>query len=100
MTSSAGSEHFDGLLEPDDRSPEGFAQIGGIRAVLVNPNAGRLVLTGDPTAFHDCDKRGCGSVEHKIAEFDVDGGLFYQDADGETADNKNTGNERDGGDAR
>lgn len=94
-TENTGREHFDGLLEPDDRSPDGFARIDGVRAVLANPRTGRLVLTGNPTAFHDCDKRGCGSTEHKIAEFDVDGELFYQETDGGTGDAGNTGSSRE-----
>lgn len=72
------NEHFDGLLDPDDRSPEGFARIEGVGSVLVDPTTGRLVITGEPSGFHNCDVRGCGSLDHKIAEFEVDGQLFYQ----------------------
>lgn len=71
-----GREHFDGLLTDDDRSPDGFKQVVGVNAVLVDPNTGRLVVTGSPNEFHDCDRRGCGSVEHKIGEFDVDKDVF------------------------
>lgn len=65
-------EHFDGILEDDGRSPAGYKVVSDVSAVLVDPNTGRLVLTGKPNNTHHCDRRGCGSVEHKIAEFDVD----------------------------
>lgn len=70
------SEHFDGILEDDARSPDGWKQVGGVTALLVNPDLGKLVITGRPNPTHNCDVRGCGSVEHKIAEFDVDAETF------------------------
>jgi hypothetical protein len=78
-TESDGAEHFDGLLESDGRSPDGYARLDGVAEVLANPRTGTLVLTGQPTAFHDCGVRGCGAVGHKIGEFDVDASLFMQD---------------------
>jgi hypothetical protein len=69
-------EHFDGILQDDDRSPDGYKKVSGVGAVLVDPNTGRLVLTGRPNDVHNCDRRGCGSVDHKIAEFDVDAEQF------------------------
>lgn len=78
-----GDEHFDALLEPADGSPDGYARLDGVADVLANPRTGTLVLTGQPTAFHDCDDRGCGSVGHKIGEFDVDASLFMQGDHGE-----------------
>lgn len=65
-------KHFDGVLEDDDRSPDGYKKVSDVGAVLVDANTGRLVLTGRPGEAHNCDRRGCGSVDHKIAEFDVD----------------------------
>lgn len=65
-------EHFDGVLQDDDRSPDGYKEVSGVGTVLVEPNTGRLVLTGRPNETHNCDRRGCGSLDHKIAEFDVD----------------------------
>lgn len=72
----SNSTHFDGLLTDDERSPDGFKEVEGVRAVLVDPNTGKLVLTGRPNQFHNCDRRGCGSFEHKIAEFDAEKSLF------------------------
>lgn len=91
------TEHFDGLIIPDERSPDGFAKIEGIGAVLVNADQGKLVLTGEPTPFHNCDQRGCGSLEHKIAEFDVNPELFYQESDKESQQ-ESVGTDNDGGD--
>lgn len=71
-----GVAHFDAVLTDDERSPAEFKKIKGVGAVLVDPNIGRLVLTGRPGEPHNCDLRGCGSVEHKIAEFDVEKTLF------------------------
>lgn len=70
------TEHFDGLLHNDNRSPNEFLKIDGVKAVLVDPNTGRIVITGKPNQTHNCDQRGCGSVEHKIGEFHVDKDLF------------------------
>jgi len=64
--------HFDGVLADDSRSPSGFMKVTGVTDVLINPNTGRVVITGRPNETHHCNQRGCGSVEHKIAEFDVD----------------------------
>lgn len=70
-------QHFDGVLIDDERSPAGFKKINGVGAVLVDPNTGRVVLTGRPSENgHNCDIRGCGSVEHKIAEFRTDRDVF------------------------
>lgn len=73
------TEHFDGVQTHDDRSPEGFVEVPGIEAVLINPADGRLVLTGAPDSegSHNCDERGCGTMNHKIAEFDVSSELFH-----------------------
>lgn len=68
----AVDQHFDGVLEDDERSPDGYKKVSGVGAVLVNLNTGSLVITGRPNDFHNCDRRGCGSVDHKIAELDVD----------------------------
>lgn len=65
------NSHFDGLLSDDERSPDGFKKVQGVGSVLVDPNTGRLVLTGKPNKFHHCDQIGCGSLEHKIAEFNI-----------------------------
>ena len=70
------SEHFDGVLVDNERSPAGYKELIGVAAVLVEPNTGRLVITGRPNELHNCDRRGCGSFEHKIAEIDVDRSLF------------------------
>ena len=75
-TTADVSEHFDGVLVDDERSPTGYKELIGVTAVLVEPNTGRLVITGRPNDLHNCDRRGCGSFEHKIAEIDVERGLF------------------------
>lgn len=72
----SGTDHFDGLLIDDERSPSSYKKVEGVTGVFVDPNTGKLVLIGKPNQFHNCDRRGCGSVEHKIAEFDVDKGLI------------------------
>lgn len=70
------SEHFDAKVVSDSRSPDGFEKILGDCTVLVDRNVGRVVLTGMPADHHNCDRRGCGTLEHKIAEFDVDKSVF------------------------
>lgn len=70
------SEHFDGVLTDDERSPDGFKRVDGAAAVLVDPNTGRLVITGRPNDLHNCDRRGCGALEHKIAELEIDRSVF------------------------
>jgi hypothetical protein len=81
-------QHFDGILQDDKHSPDGFKQIVGVGAVLVDTNTGRLVITGAPNDLHNCDRRGCGSIAHKIGEFEIDRGLFepmrnHREDDGE-----------------
>lgn len=71
MTSKDG-EHFDGVLEEDERSPDGFKKVDGVGAVLIDPVEGRLVITGRPSGEHNCDLRGCGTLEHKIAEWHIE----------------------------
>lgn len=73
------SEHFDAAVTDDERSPNSFEKVEGVAAVLVDRNTGRLVLTGssrEDYVGHNCDQRGCGSLEHKIAEFDINPDAF------------------------
>jgi hypothetical protein len=74
---SESREHFDGVLKDDERSPEGFELVDGATAVLVNADTGKLVIMGKPNETHNCDLRGCGSVGHKIAEFDIDKNVLH-----------------------
>lgn len=78
-------QHFDGILKDDKWSPDGYKKVTGVGAVFVDPNTGRLVLTGQPNETHSCDLRGCGSVDHKIAEFDVNEEQFGDHHDEEVA---------------
>lgn len=67
-----GTAHFDGVLSADRTTPDDFVKVEGVGAVFLDPSEGTLVMTGRPNDDHNCDVRGCGSVDHKIAEFDVD----------------------------
>lgn len=70
------SQYFDGVLIKDERSPKGYKKVKGSKNLFVNRDLGKLVVIAEPNKAHNCDQRGCGSFEHKIAEFNISNNLF------------------------
>lgn len=62
---------FEGILEDDSRSPKSWYKVKGTDSVFVNPDRGLVTITAVPNRFHSCDRRGCGSFEHRIATFGI-----------------------------